>query len=106
MGQEIIKLPKPLVFEWDKGNERKNWFKHEVSQVEAETAFVDKDKILLIDVLHTNKQERRYILLGTTNTGRQLFVAFTIRGEKVRVISARDMARKERGVYQETSETT
>ena len=45
--------------------------------------------------------EERYYTLGKTDAGRLLFVVFTRRGNKVRIISARDMHRKERRVYDE-----
>jgi len=50
------------------------------------------------DVAHSDLEDRWFVL-GQTDTGRELFVVFTIRGESIRVISARDMSRKERKVY-------
>ncbi|MBU8849534.1 MAG: BrnT family toxin, partial [Desulfobacterales bacterium] len=50
------------------------------------------------DILHSTT-EKRYYALGKTNTNRFLFVVFTVRNNFIRVISARDMSRKERKVY-------
>ena len=55
-----------------------------------------------VDAKHS-AQESRFYVLGQTDTGRLLFVAFTMRQRSLRVISARDMHRKERKVYDERS---
>lgn len=86
---------KPLEFEWDDGNKNKNFMKHQVTDIECEEIFFDKDKKILRDVFHSRK-EKRYIILGKTKLYRLLFMVFTIRNNKIRVISARDMNKKER----------
>jgi len=86
----VIRIPEPISFEWDDGNRDKNWIKHGVSNIEAEEVFFDPNKRLFRDVLHS-MEEDRYILLGKTLNNRLLFVVFTIRGDTVRVISARDV---------------
>lgn len=91
-------LPKPIKFEWDKGNIDKNWEKHTVDYKEAEEVFFNKPK-LLNDKVHSQSEER-YVALGETNKTRTLFISYTIRNRKIRVISARDMNRKERGYYE------
>ena len=91
-------LPKPIVFDWDEGNIDKNWAKHKVSNEEAEDALVSKP-LIHEDARHS-KHEKRYQALGETNHQRKLFVSFTIRGGRIRVISSRDMNRKERSVYE------
>jgi len=85
-------------FEWDKGNLLKNWEKHGVSAPECEQVFFNKPLITGSDEKHS-QQEVRYYALGQTDTGRLLFVVFTIRENLIRVISARDMNKKERKVY-------
>ncbi|HEX6383869.1 MAG TPA: BrnT family toxin [Anaerolineae bacterium] len=85
-------------FEWDDGNREKNWIKHRVSAREAEEVFFNLPLLLADDIKHT-AQEKRYYVLGQTDSGRLLFIAFTLRQNKIRVISARDMSRKEREVY-------
>ena len=90
-------------FEWNKGNIEKNWERHKVSFVECEEVFFNKPFIVKEDKPHS-KKEARYYVLGKTDMGRLLFVVFTIRGNKIRVISARDMNRKERKIYYEQIE--
>jgi uncharacterized DUF497 family protein len=88
-------------FEWDKGNEQKN-VKHGVTPAEAEQAFMNEPIIITPDILHSGN-EQRYRALGMTNDGRQLTVIFTVRNNDtlLRVISARDMHRKERALYEQ-----
>jgi uncharacterized protein len=97
----MIDLSKIVGFDWDTGNERKNEA-HGVSQYEAEQVFF-MDPVITDDLPHSQK-ELRYRALGVTETGRQLNVIFTLRanGTLIRVISARDMSRKERKHYEES----
>jgi uncharacterized DUF497 family protein len=88
-------------FEWDKGNLLKNWEKHGVSAPECEQIFFNKPLITGRDEKHS-KQEARFYALGQTDAGRHLFVVFTICDDLIRVISARDMNRKERKVYEKS----
>lgn len=85
-------------FQWDQGNSEKNWVKHRVSPFECEQVFFNQPLLVREDEAHS-VQESRYYALGVTDQGRHLFVVFTLRGTKLRVISARDMHRKERKVY-------
>ena len=85
-------------FEWDEGNQGKNWEKHEVTDAECEEIFFNDPLIAGADPAHS-KGERRYYALGRTDTGRALFVAFAIRKRLIRVISARDMTRAELRKY-------
>ena len=86
-------------FEWDDGNARKNE-KHGVMAMEAEQVFFNEPLMLLDDVRHS-EAEARFHALGRTDNGRLLQITFTLRdqGSRIRVISARDMHRKERSVY-------
>ncbi len=77
-------------FEWDDGNITKNWDKHDVSPGECEQIFFNKPLIVKRDSKHS-KFENRYYALGRTNTDRLLFAVFTVRKDKIRIISARDM---------------
>jgi len=90
-------------FDWDQGNIEKNWERHKVSFIECEEVFFNRPLVVAEDVGHS-KSEGRYYVLGRTNGERHLFVVFTIRNKRIRVISARDMSRKERGVYREEVE--
>lgn len=99
----MIDLAKITGFEWDRGNARKNE-KHEVSTAESEQVFFNAPLLLLADAKHSGS-ESRFHALGNTDEGRQLHIAFTLRksGEKIRVISARDMHRKEREIYEQAT---
>ena len=98
---EII-LPDILTFEWDEGNSLKSWIKHKVSTKEQEQTFFDKHKRAFKDTDHSHIEER-FLLFGKTKKGRRLIVAFTIRNEKVRCISARPMNRKEVPIYEKAA---
>ena len=87
-------------FDWDIHNADKIWKKHEVPTGEAEEAFFDGGLKVLPDVRHS-RGEGRYYALGKSRLGRMLFVCFTLRKDKIRVISARDMSHKERRHYHE-----
>ena len=82
-----------LQFEWDAGNSGKNKRGHDVEDWECEEVFFDPKKVILKDKLHSG-QEERLVLLGKTRQERLLYLAFTVRDEKVRVISARDVTKK------------
>lgn len=86
-------------FEWDVGNADKNWETHEVARGEAESIFFNRPLIVASDLAHSQR-ERRYAALGRTDEGRLLTVVFTVRATLVRVISARDMSRRERRIYE------
>jgi uncharacterized DUF497 family protein len=86
-------------FEWDKYNSEKIKTKHDVTPVECEQVFFNLPLIAGSDEKHSQSETRFYVL-GQTDTARPLFLVFTVRGEKLRVISARDMNKKERRVYQ------
>lgn len=92
-------FPKITGFQWDEGNLLKNWEKHGVSHLEAEQVFFNEPLIVEDDVKHS-QDEPRWYGLGSTDAKRMLMVVFTIRSTEIRVISARDMNRKERRVYE------
>jgi uncharacterized DUF497 family protein len=86
-------------FEWDEGNLPKLWERHGVSGAECEQLFFNHPLVAALDEKHSGEEDR-YYALGHTDSGRLLFVVFTIRKGLVRTISARDMNRKERKVYE------
>jgi len=90
-------------FEWDEGNATKNWERHKVNQAECEEIFFLEPLLVHVDRAHSGA-EARYFALGQTATTRKLFVVFTLRGERIRVISARPMSRRERRVYERAQE--
>ena len=85
-------------FQWDAGNSGKIWEKHRVAPTECEELFFNQPPVVGADEAHSETEERHYAL-GQTDAGRMRFVVFTIRAHSIRVISARDMSRKERRVY-------
>ena len=89
-------------FDWDAGNARKSVDKHHVSRAEAERVFFNRPLLLLEDTGHS-RDEARYHALGRTDGARLLHVTFTLRGDGalIRIISARDMHRKERRTYEQ-----
>ena len=99
----MIDLNKIVGFDWDDGNARKNE-KHGVTMAEAEQVFFNAPLLLLEDGAHS-EQELRIHALGKTDEGRALHIALTLRDTNrlIRVISARDMHRKERSIYDEAS---
>ena len=89
-------------FEWDQGNTNKIYRKHKVKTFECEEVFFDENKVILKDVQHSGEEER-YVLLGKTKKERLLFIVFTTRQHKLRIVSARDINKKERGLYEKTT---
>jgi len=81
-------------FEWDQGNFTKNWDQHDVSIGECEQIFFNRPLIIKRDKEHS-KLENRYYVLGRTNVNRLLLAVFTVRNDKIRIISARDMTEAE-----------
>jgi len=102
----MIDLGKVVGFDWDAGNERKSSDKHGVGQSEAEQIFFNAPLLLLSDTRHSQEESRCHAL-GRTDSDRYLHVTFTLRGAGtlIRVISARDMHRKERAIYEQAKES-
>ena len=98
----MLRLGKPIQFIWDKGNKEKNWLKHKVINKECEEVFFDKNKKITKDIFHS-KKEQRYILIGKTKKNRCLFTVFATRKNKIRIISARDLNRKEKKLYEKSA---
>ncbi len=86
-------------FEWDDDNSYKNWTRYRVTPEEAEEVFFNEPLVVRSDVGHSAK-EKRFFALGQTNAGRRLFAVFTVRRDRIRVISVRDMNRVEREDYE------
>ena len=97
----MIDLSKIIGFDWDGGNARKSQDKHGVTLAETEQLFFNEPLLFLLDEKHS-EEEARYHAYGKTDDGRKLHIAFTLRedGVLIRVVSARDMHRKERATYE------
>ena len=85
-------------FQWDDGNSEKNWILHQVAKSECEQIFFNQPLVIGNDEKHS-KIEKRYYVLGQTDSDRKLYIVCTVRQNLIRVISARDMSNKEREVY-------
>jgi uncharacterized DUF497 family protein len=95
---DFEQLPTCAGFQWDEGNTDKNWDKHRVSWSECEQVFFNRPCLIAEDLEHPQDEERFYAL-GKTDAGRRLFVVFSVRVDLIRVISARDMTKKEKEAY-------
>lgn len=99
----MVTHTKPIEFIWDKRNQDKSWIKHRVSNRECEEVFFDPNKQEYPDPTHS-KKELRKIVVGKTKKGRILFVVYTMRNKKIRVVSARDLnKRKEVDLYEKAT---
>ncbi len=98
----MIDFSRVTGFQWDNGNARKNADSHDISQHEAEQVFSSRP-LLVVDDTARSQQEHRLNAFGVTATGRRLHVTFTMRNERtlIRIISARDMSRRERNRYEQ-----
>jgi uncharacterized protein len=94
-------LPEPLEFIWDSGNSSKSEKKHGISDQQAEEPFFDERKVIYRDRLHSISEER-FILLGKTKKKHLLYVVFTYRKIRIRIISARKINKKEVVLYEKT----
>jgi len=97
----VIDLRKLVGFEWDVGNSDKSYERHGVTVREAEALFTD-EKVLLVEDVHHSQKEKRCIAIGKIEEGVVLFCAFTIRSNKIRIISVRKANKKERSAYEAT----
>jgi hypothetical protein len=86
-------------FEWDRFNIIKIWQKYGVNFKECEEIFFNTPLMISDDTMHSTFSEKRFHVLGQTNRRRKLFLFFNMRSNKIRVISARDMNKKERKYY-------
>jgi uncharacterized protein len=92
-----------MEFEWDPNKAAMNLKKHQVTFVEAATVFSDALSSAVPDPDHSIS-EARYIIIGQSNRNRLLIVSFAERGERIRVISARELTRSERKAYEEENQ--
>ncbi len=99
--EEFI-LQKEFYFEWDEGNSEKSNAKHGISSSEAEEVFFDERFLSLGLQIDPKAEETRYGIIGTTWGLKILFVSFTVRASKIRVISARKANKRERRIYEKS----
>jgi uncharacterized protein len=99
-GDRLIFVLKTISFEWDQWNVQKNETKHGVGRLEAESAFFDPQYKLYEDRKHSTAAEKRFLLYGRSLENRVLMVGFTLRGARVRIVTARPASKKERRIYE------
>jgi hypothetical protein len=102
---ELDRVLSAAEFEWDRGNIGKNWERHRVAYFECEEVLLNGQFIITKDTAHSATEDR-YRVLGKTDEGRVLFLAFALRGDKIRVITARDVNKRERKAYEEAKKST
>ena len=100
----MVRWEQVVGFQWDDGNARKSADKHGVTQAEAEQVFFSEPLLIVADPRHSVHEPRLHAL-GRTDEGRRLHITFTLRGAatRIRVISARNMSRKERARHAQES---
>ncbi|MEK7617754.1 MAG: BrnT family toxin [Patescibacteria group bacterium] len=101
---DIRILPETLAFEWDGGNNEKNFLKHGLSNKECEDVFGVNEFLLLKDQAHSTIEDR-YLVIGPNKLNKILVLAITLRGTRVRIISGRPASKKERIFYEKTFKT-
>lgn len=89
-------------FQWDDGSADQNSSRRQVSRSECEEVFFAGPLVAAPHTAHS-QEEARYHVLGHTARGRHLFIACCIREQRIRVISARPMSRRERRVYDQAT---
>ena len=89
-----------MEFEWDRNKAERNLIKHGVSFNEAKTVFDDLLYVDFYDPSHSDNEDR-YLIVGESERGRLLIVSYTERGNKNRLISARETTKTERETYAE-----
>jgi len=85
-----------LIFEWDSEKAKLNWQKHNVQFEDATKVFEDEERIDYLDEEHSDYEDR-YITIGKVD--RILFVVYTEREDRTRIISARKADKTERRRY-------
>ena len=85
-------------FDWNEAN-IEHIAEHGVTPDEAEEVFSDEDNVQDEDIEHSII-EKRFLIIGKTEKGRLLYQIFTRRGDKIRVISSRDINKKEVHLYE------
>jgi uncharacterized DUF497 family protein len=91
-----------IAFEWDPRKDSANRRKHGVGFAEASTVFDDPLSTTIPDPDHADDEER-FVIVGMSSERSLLAVVHTIRGERIRLISARSATKHERRDYEENS---
>ena len=101
----MIDLSKTKDFDWDHGNKEKNRTKHGVTPRECEEVFINTPIFIIEDLVHSQTEQRLQVR-GKTNAGRLLSLVYTMRNQRIRIISARDQSKREREFYEKAQTNT
>ncbi len=93
-----------MEFEWDVGKASSNLAKHGISFAEATTVFGDPLELTIPDPLHSDA-EPRFVSVGLSEAGRFVVVTYAERGQRIRIISARQATPRERRQYESTAQS-
>lgn len=85
-------------FDWDEANIA-HISRHNVAPEEAEDVFFDEHNVIDEDIKHSGF-EKRFLIIGKTQNGRLLYQIFTRRRNKIRIISSRDINKRELALYE------
>jgi uncharacterized protein len=88
-------------FEWNDSKNATNVRKHGLSFYEAQEAFFDENRIILIDKTHSS-EEKRFFCIGKTTSGGVATVRFTKRNDHIRIIGA-GYWRKGKRIYEQNN---
>lgn len=88
-----------MVFEWDSDKERLVTSQHKITMQEAGSVFADVNAVTLVDERFEDS-EQRYVIIGMSNQARLLVVAWTPRGENIRLITAVKAGKRYANVYE------
>jgi len=83
-------------FEWAEAKARSNRLKHGVDFADAASVLADE---LAITIADEELEEERYVTIGMDALGRLLVGVYTLRDDRIRLLSARRATRRERGEY-------
>ena len=97
---DCLDISNIIRFDWDDGNVLKNEIKHNLKWQTIEEVFFNEPLVVVGDKKHSDKTECRCLALGYVDDSRLVSIVFTKRDDKIRVISARAMSKKERKFYE------
>lgn len=86
-----------MSYQWDPAKAERNLMKHGIEFADAVAVLEDEHALWREDA--GDWEEDRYIAVGMDHLGRILIVVFTIRGDVIRLISARRATKNERSYY-------
>ena len=99
MDFDCLDIESLIGFDWDDGNIYKNEEKHRLNYKVIEEVFFNEPLLVIEDFSHS-MDECRCVAFGKDDKNNKIMVVFTTRTNKIRVISARLMTKKEKKFYE------